>query len=102
MVFIWGGNYSLIKATLAVLPPRPFNALRMAIASAAFLMVLTWVWARHARLSGTAARPPVATIAANAARAAPAASSPTPAAAPAPVVERILGCHEAEPCRLGS
>jgi drug/metabolite transporter (DMT)-like permease len=46
MVVLWGGNYSLIKATLAELPPRPFNALRMTFASAAFLVMLAWMWGR--------------------------------------------------------
>ena len=46
MVVIWGGNYSLIKATLAELPPRPFNALRLTFASAAFLLMLAWMWSR--------------------------------------------------------
>jgi drug/metabolite transporter (DMT)-like permease len=47
MVLIWGGNYSLIKATLAELPPRPFNALRMAVASAVFAVMLAAMWLRQ-------------------------------------------------------
>lgn len=47
MVLVWGGNYSLVKATLDVLPPRAFNALRMGVASAAFAALLGWAWTRQ-------------------------------------------------------
>jgi drug/metabolite transporter (DMT)-like permease len=36
MVVIWGVNYSVIKVAFEEIPPQPFNALRLAIASAVF------------------------------------------------------------------
>ena len=55
MVLIWGGNYSLAKATLAVLPPRPFNALRLVVASASFLALMGAMWIhQHRRARGAA------------------------------------------------
>jgi drug/metabolite transporter (DMT)-like permease len=40
MVLIWGGNYSLVKASFAELPSLPFNALRLSLASLLFLVML--------------------------------------------------------------
>jgi drug/metabolite transporter (DMT)-like permease len=42
MVAIWAGNYSVVKAILREIPPLPFMAVRLAIASAVFLGVLAW------------------------------------------------------------
>ena len=42
MVFIWGTNYSVVKAALREIPPQAFNALRMSVASAVFLAALAW------------------------------------------------------------
>ena len=57
MVVIWGGNYSLIKATLAELPPRPFNALRLTFASGVFLLMLAWMWTRGPSRASNARAP---------------------------------------------
>jgi len=43
MVVIWGVNYSVIKRAFAEIPPQPFNALRVIIASTVFLTVIAWV-----------------------------------------------------------
>jgi drug/metabolite transporter (DMT)-like permease len=51
MVLIWGTNYSVVKAALREIPPAPFNALRVAIASLLFLAAIA---ARRVR-SGAAA-----------------------------------------------
>ena len=40
MVVIWAGNYSLTKWVFREMPPTAFNAVRMAIASAVFLVLL--------------------------------------------------------------
>ena len=40
MVLIWGANYSLIKVVLHELPPPVFNAVRLSIAAATFMIVL--------------------------------------------------------------
>ena len=42
MVAIWAGNYPVVKAVLREIPPLPFMAVRLAIASAVFLGVLAW------------------------------------------------------------
>lgn len=63
MVLIWGVNYSVIKRAFAEIPPQPYNAIRMLIATAVFFVAMAWA-ARTAR-SGrkisrifyTAARP---------------------------------------------
>jgi drug/metabolite transporter (DMT)-like permease len=39
---IWGSNYSVIKFVLQELPPRSFNALRLVIASSAFLAMIAF------------------------------------------------------------
>ena len=43
MVLIWAANYSVIKHVFAEVPPQPFNALRLTIASLIFLSVIGWV-----------------------------------------------------------
>ena len=40
MVLIWGSNFSLVKAALAEIPHQSFNALRLVIASAIFLVAI--------------------------------------------------------------
>lgn len=45
MVLIWGVNYSVIKRAFDEIPPQPFNAVRMLIATAVFLAGL-WIAAR--------------------------------------------------------
>jgi drug/metabolite transporter (DMT)-like permease len=49
MVAIWAGNFSLVKATLARIPPIPFNALRLILSSALFLSFLAWQHSRRDR-----------------------------------------------------
>ena len=40
MAAIWGGNYSLIKSALDEVPPLAFNGVRLALASALFLVAI--------------------------------------------------------------
>jgi len=40
MAVIWGSNYSIIKSALADVPPFAFNALRLILASALFLITI--------------------------------------------------------------
>lgn len=40
MVVIWGANFSVIKRAFEEVPPQPFNALRLMIASAVFLAAI--------------------------------------------------------------
>jgi drug/metabolite transporter (DMT)-like permease len=40
MVLIWGTNYSVIKRAFEEIPPQPFNAVRLAIASAVYLAAI--------------------------------------------------------------
>ena len=40
MVVIWGSNFSVIKRAFEEIPPQPFNALRLVIASAVFLAAI--------------------------------------------------------------
>ena len=42
MVLIWGANYSVVKSALREIQPQAFNALRLIVASAAFLGALAW------------------------------------------------------------
>lgn len=42
MVLIWGANFSVIKWAFVEIPPQPFNALRLVIASAVFLAAIRW------------------------------------------------------------
>ena len=48
MVLIWGVNYSVIKHAFAEVPPQPFNALRITIASAVFLWAIRYARRRAA------------------------------------------------------
>jgi drug/metabolite transporter (DMT)-like permease len=48
MAFIWGSNYSIVKSAFEELPEHPFNAARLAIASAIFLSLI--VVARRVRV----------------------------------------------------
>lgn len=41
MVLIWGSNFSLVKAALVEIPHQSFNALRLVIASAIFLVAIS-------------------------------------------------------------
>ncbi len=40
MVVIWGVNYSIIKQAFDEIPPQPFNAMRLVLASAVFLVAI--------------------------------------------------------------
>jgi drug/metabolite transporter (DMT)-like permease len=40
MVLVWGANYSVMKWAFAEVPPLAFNAMRMAVASAVFLLAI--------------------------------------------------------------
>jgi drug/metabolite transporter (DMT)-like permease len=40
MTLIWGTNYAIVKNTFAEMDPQAFNALRMLIASAVFLVII--------------------------------------------------------------
>ncbi len=48
MVLIWGVNYSVLKRAFAEIPPQPFNALRMIIASGVFLGAIRFARRRAA------------------------------------------------------
>ena len=48
MVVIWGANYSVIKRAFVEIPPLPFNALRLVIASAVFFAAIRIArWRAH-------------------------------------------------------
>jgi drug/metabolite transporter (DMT)-like permease len=51
MVVIWGANYSLLKRCFVEIPPLPFNALRLMLASAVFLFAIRAA-RRRARAGG--------------------------------------------------
>lgn len=57
MVLIWAANYSVIKHVFAEVPPQPFNALRLTIASAIFLAAIAW-----ARRRGRRPGPPLSRV----------------------------------------
>jgi drug/metabolite transporter (DMT)-like permease len=40
MTFIWGSNYAIVKAAFDELPPQPYNAIRMTVASTVFLVAI--------------------------------------------------------------
>ena len=42
MILIWGTNFSLVKVALRDFPEIPFNAMRMAVATAVFLAAIRW------------------------------------------------------------
>ncbi len=49
MVLIWGVNYSVIKRAFAEIPPQPFNAIRLVIASSVFLAAILYARRRARR-----------------------------------------------------
>jgi drug/metabolite transporter (DMT)-like permease len=51
MVVIWGANYSVIKRCFVEIPPQPFNALRLMLASSVFLAAIHLA-RRRARAAG--------------------------------------------------
>lgn len=51
-VAIWGANYSVIKHAFDQMAPQPFNALRLAIASLTFFVVIKLAQARARRAGG--------------------------------------------------
>jgi drug/metabolite transporter (DMT)-like permease len=52
MVLIWGANFSVMKLAFEEMPPQPFNALRLIIASGVFLTAIHWA-RRHVAAGGT-------------------------------------------------
>ncbi|MEX2661591.1 MAG: EamA family transporter, partial [Vicinamibacterales bacterium] len=50
MTIIWGTNFSIVKHAFVQMDPQAFNAVRMLVASAAFLTII--VAARRLRESG--------------------------------------------------
>ncbi len=52
MVLIWGVNYSVIKRAFSEIPPQPFNALRLTIASSVFLAAIGVARRRASRRPG--------------------------------------------------
>jgi drug/metabolite transporter (DMT)-like permease len=52
MVLIWGVNYSVIKRAFSEIPPQPFNALRLSIASGVFLAAISLARRRARRQPG--------------------------------------------------
>ena len=40
MTLIWGTNYSIVKHAFAEMDPQAFNAMRMVLASAVFLLII--------------------------------------------------------------
>lgn len=55
MVLIWAVNYSVIKRAFAEIPPQPFNAVRMIIATSVFLTGM-WAAASAARRGAVVSR----------------------------------------------
>jgi drug/metabolite transporter (DMT)-like permease len=55
MVLIWAVNYSVIKRAFAEIPPQPFNAVRIVIATSVFLTGM-WLAASAARRGATVSR----------------------------------------------
>lgn len=55
MVLIWGVNYSVIKRAFAEIPPQPYNAIRMLIATAVFFGAMAWA-SRAARAGKSVSR----------------------------------------------
>jgi drug/metabolite transporter (DMT)-like permease len=56
MSVIWGTNFSIVKTAFQELDPQSFNAMRMLVASAAFLAVMAG-GRRYARRAAAAGRP---------------------------------------------
>lgn len=40
MTVIWGSNYTIVKSAFAEIPPHPYNAIRLSIASAVYLVAI--------------------------------------------------------------
>lgn len=40
MILIWGSNYTIVKSAFAEIPPHPYNAIRLVIASAVYLVAI--------------------------------------------------------------
>src|SRR5438445_295634 len=57
MVIIWGVNYSVIKRAFTQIPPQPFNALRLAIASSVFIAAI-----QLAKRRGRLAKPRISSV----------------------------------------
>jgi len=55
MVLIWAVNYSVIKRAFEEIPPQPFNAVRMLIATAVFLAAM-WIAAAAAKRGARVSR----------------------------------------------
>jgi drug/metabolite transporter (DMT)-like permease len=55
MVLIWGVNYSVLKRAFVEMPPQPFNALRLVISSAVFLVAIRLMRRRARRREPAAA-----------------------------------------------
>ena len=55
MVLIWSVNYSVIKRAFDEIPPQPFNAVRMLIATAVFMAAM-WIAASAARRGAKVSR----------------------------------------------
>lgn len=58
MAVIWGSNYSIIKSALADIPPVAFNAIRLTLASALFLITIAFRRRRGNFYSGAWHRTP--------------------------------------------
>jgi len=52
MVLIWGANFSVMKLAFEEVPPQPFNALRLILASGVFLAAIQWA-RRHVAAGGS-------------------------------------------------
>lgn len=40
MTLIWGSNYAIVKAAFSEIPPQPYNAIRLVVASVVFLIAI--------------------------------------------------------------
>jgi drug/metabolite transporter (DMT)-like permease len=49
MVLVWGANFSVLKLAFEEVPPHPFNAVRLVIASAVFLVAIAYAKRRARR-----------------------------------------------------
>ena len=57
MVLVWGANFSVIKRAFEEVPPQPFNAVRLVIASAVFLAAIEYAKRRARRAYPNGSRP---------------------------------------------
>jgi len=53
MVLIWGANFSVIKHAFTEIPPQPFNALRLILASTVFLIAIRVARRRARQAAGS-------------------------------------------------